>query len=38
MQGALEMGVQGYYLKDDSLSAELIQAIRLVSRGGVAFF
>jgi len=35
VEGALEMGVRGYLLKGDALSAHLADAIRAVYRGGV---
>jgi DNA-binding NarL/FixJ family response regulator len=37
IEGALELGVRGYLLKDDALSMHLADAIRAVDRGGLYF-
>ncbi|MFQ5433808.1 MAG: LuxR C-terminal-related transcriptional regulator [Anaerolineae bacterium] len=37
IEGALDLGVRGYLLKDDALSRQLADAIRTVSWGGLYF-
>lgn len=37
IEGALDLGVRGYLLKDDALSLQLAEAIRTVSWGGLYF-
>jgi DNA-binding NarL/FixJ family response regulator len=37
IEGAIELGVQGYLLKGDNLSLDLPTAVMAVSRGGVSF-